>query len=403
MCDVIIVGGGMAGLSAALAAGEAGADVLVLESEPTVGGLDGAQRRPDLGAGQLRARAAVGPARQSRPAADPRRRDRAGAGNGSRPTASRSTRRSPCLKDRMGRGPPDGRRRARRARAVGGHPRRRRAAPGRRGARRRAASGRRARRGRLDRHAGPGRIAVQTRVRARSRRLLRRRLPELGGARAPLHQPVARGDGRAQQPLERRRRPPQPRAARRAVTHGMHSFYGHTLPYIPGKTWDNGLEFLAGSLYFSDYCLIVNQLGLRFTDESVGCIDEHNAERGCQQPHGALLRDLRRAHPPRAHRRRPHGHPRHRGHPRPRQARPAARPRRVDRLRRDARTSSPRPWRPSSASPPRTWPTRCAPSTPRRTRSASSTRPAAATTPRSRRPRCARSPASPASPTRWAA
>ena len=36
--DVIIVGGGMAGLSAALAAGEAGANVLVLESEPVVGG-----------------------------------------------------------------------------------------------------------------------------------------------------------------------------------------------------------------------------------------------------------------------------------------------------------------------------------------------------------------------------
>ena len=36
--DVIVVGGGMAGLTAALAAGEAGADVLVLESEPAVGG-----------------------------------------------------------------------------------------------------------------------------------------------------------------------------------------------------------------------------------------------------------------------------------------------------------------------------------------------------------------------------
>ena len=67
-----------------------------------------------------------------------------------------------------------------------------------------------------------------------------------------------------------------------SITHGMHSFYGHTLPSIPGKAWDNGLEFLAGSLYFSDYCLIVNQFGLRFTDESVGCIDEHNAERGCR-------------------------------------------------------------------------------------------------------------------------
>src|SRR3954451_25499995 len=38
MHDVIIVGAGMAGLSAALAAGEAGADVLVLESDPNVGG-----------------------------------------------------------------------------------------------------------------------------------------------------------------------------------------------------------------------------------------------------------------------------------------------------------------------------------------------------------------------------
>jgi fumarate reductase flavoprotein subunit len=70
------------------------------------------------------------------------------------------------------------------------------------------------------------------------------------------------------------------------LSHGMHSFYGHTLPAIDGKSWNDGLEFLAGSLYFSDFCLIVNQLGLRFTDESVGCIDEHNAERGCQQPDG---------------------------------------------------------------------------------------------------------------------
>ena len=36
--EVIVVGGGMAGLTAALAAAEAGGDVLVLESEPTVGG-----------------------------------------------------------------------------------------------------------------------------------------------------------------------------------------------------------------------------------------------------------------------------------------------------------------------------------------------------------------------------
>src|SRR4051794_37278435 len=36
--EVIIVGGGMAGLTAALAAAEAGADVMVLESEDSVGG-----------------------------------------------------------------------------------------------------------------------------------------------------------------------------------------------------------------------------------------------------------------------------------------------------------------------------------------------------------------------------
>ena len=36
--DVIVVGGGMAGLTAALAAAEAGGDVLVLESEASVGG-----------------------------------------------------------------------------------------------------------------------------------------------------------------------------------------------------------------------------------------------------------------------------------------------------------------------------------------------------------------------------
>jgi glycine/D-amino acid oxidase-like deaminating enzyme len=35
---VIVIGAGMAGLTAALAAGEAGSDVLVLESEPAVGG-----------------------------------------------------------------------------------------------------------------------------------------------------------------------------------------------------------------------------------------------------------------------------------------------------------------------------------------------------------------------------
>ena len=84
------------------------------------------------------------------------------------------------------------------------------------------------------------------------------------------------------------------------LTHGMHSFYGHTLPRIDGKRWDGGREFLAGSMYFSDFCLIVNDRGLRFTDESVGCIDEHNAQRGCREAGGRyfLLFDdrIRAAH-----------------------------------------------------------------------------------------------------------
>jgi glycine/D-amino acid oxidase-like deaminating enzyme len=36
--EVIVIGGGMAGLTAALEAAEAGSDVLVLEAEPAVGG-----------------------------------------------------------------------------------------------------------------------------------------------------------------------------------------------------------------------------------------------------------------------------------------------------------------------------------------------------------------------------
>lgn len=71
-----------------------------------------------------------------------------------------------------------------------------------------------------------------------------------------------------------------------SLTNGMHSFYGHTLPWIEGRAWNDGRDFLAGSLYFSDYCVIVNELGLRFTDESVGSIDEHNTQRGCREPSG---------------------------------------------------------------------------------------------------------------------
>jgi succinate dehydrogenase/fumarate reductase flavoprotein subunit len=67
---------------------------------------------------------------------------------------------------------------------------------------------------------------------------------------------------------------------------GLQSFYGHTLPDIPGKRWETADELLAASMFFTDYCVLVNRLGLRFVDESYGSIDEYNAQAGCRQPGG---------------------------------------------------------------------------------------------------------------------
>jgi succinate dehydrogenase/fumarate reductase flavoprotein subunit len=67
---------------------------------------------------------------------------------------------------------------------------------------------------------------------------------------------------------------------------GLHSFYGHTLPDIPGKDWSSVDELLGASMFFTDYCVLVNRLGLRFADESYGSIDEYNAQAGCRQPGG---------------------------------------------------------------------------------------------------------------------
>jgi len=70
------------------------------------------------------------------------------------------------------------------------------------------------------------------------------------------------------------------------LSHGLQSFYGHTLPDIPGKEWASATELLAASMFFTDYCVLVNRLGLRFVDESYGSIDEFNAQAGCRQPGG---------------------------------------------------------------------------------------------------------------------
>jgi succinate dehydrogenase/fumarate reductase flavoprotein subunit len=62
----------------------------------------------------------------------------------------------------------------------------------------------------------------------------------------------------------------------------MSCFYGHTLPHLA----DGELEprhFLPASQYYSDYSVLLNEQGLRFTDESVGVVDEFNAQQGARQ------------------------------------------------------------------------------------------------------------------------
>jgi succinate dehydrogenase/fumarate reductase flavoprotein subunit len=281
--DVIVVGGGMAGLTAALAAAEAGGDVLVLESEPTVGGSMAISGGLIWGPGSFEL------ARHWIPRGNPELQRilvdeledawswLEGHGLPLDPPVA-------CLKDRMGRG---------RLMGAGG--------PGARGpwadklldaAQREGAEVLVEARVETVEPGEDGwnvtwaRAGARTRARARavvfcgggfqnSQDLVRRYI-------SPWPEDMVVRSNRSSDGVALRNLAP----LGAPVSHGMHSFYGHTLPYIEGKAWDDGLEFLAGSLYFSDFCLIVNQLGLRFTDESVGCIDEHNAERGCQQAHG---------------------------------------------------------------------------------------------------------------------
>jgi succinate dehydrogenase/fumarate reductase flavoprotein subunit len=281
--EVIVIGGGMAGLTAALTAAEAGRDVLVLESEPAVGGSMA------ISGGLIWAPASYELVRRWIPRGDPDLQRLhveeiedawswlEGHGLPLDPPVA-------CLKDRMGVG---------RLMSLGG--------PGARGpwaelfldaARRHGAE-----------------VLVKARVETVERDAdswtvtwTRDGSPSSATARAVV---FCGGGFQNSAELVRRYVSPWPedmvvRSNRSSdglalrsltplgapVSRGMHSFYGHTLPFIEGKAWDDPLEFLPASVYFSDFCLIVNQLGLRFTDESVGCIDEHNAERGCQQPRG---------------------------------------------------------------------------------------------------------------------
>ena len=281
--DVIVVGGGMAGLSAALAAGEAGADVLVLESEPAVGGSMA------LSGGLIWAPATYELARHWVPRGDSALQrllvdDIEPAWNWLEEHGLPLDPPVACLKDRMGRG---------RLMSTGG--------PGARGPWAQSLLEAAQRQGaevlveaRVEtvtpcdggwtvewtRH-GASTSAFTTAVVfcgggfQNSRELVRKYI-------SPWPEEMVVRSNRSSDGVALRNLVP----LGAPITHGMHSFYGHTLPAIPGKVWKDGLEFLAGSLYFSDYCLIVNRFGLRFTDESVGCIDEHNAERGCREPHG---------------------------------------------------------------------------------------------------------------------
>jgi succinate dehydrogenase/fumarate reductase flavoprotein subunit len=67
------------------------------------------------------------------------------------------------------------------------------------------------------------------------------------------------------------------------LSNGMSSFYGHSLPYTPGREIASK-DFIPASQYYSDYTVVLNRLGLRFTDESIGVLDEHNAQQGSRQP-----------------------------------------------------------------------------------------------------------------------
>jgi succinate dehydrogenase/fumarate reductase flavoprotein subunit len=281
--EVIVVGGGMAGLTAALAAAEAGGDVLVLESEPAVGGSMA------ISGGLIWSPATFELARRWIPRGNPELQrilvdELEDAWSWFEHHGLPLDPPVACLKDRMGRG---------RLMSVGGP-----------GARRPWAE---ILLGAAERHGaevitGARVESVEPSAEGWTVTWTHGDSPSSALARAVV---FCGGGFQNSKELVRRYVSPWPEdmvirsnrssdgAALRSllplgapVSHGMHSFYGHTLPFIDGKAWDDGLEFLAGSLYFSDFCLIVNQLGLRFTDESVGCIDEHNAERGCQQPHG---------------------------------------------------------------------------------------------------------------------
>lgn len=71
-------------------------------------------------------------------------------------------------------------------------------------------------------------------------------------------------------------------AAGAAASKGLGSFYGHTMPAAPVPPE----EYQLVTPYFASMGVLVNRYGRRFTDESAGLIEEANAEAGMHQPGG---------------------------------------------------------------------------------------------------------------------
>ena len=312
----------MAGLTAALTAAEAGADVLVLESEGTVGGSMA------ISGGLVWAPATFELARRWIPRGDARLQQLFVDGIEDawswfethdvplEPAV-------PCLKDRMGLG---------RLMSVGPRARGMRGPtswPAQRAAKaRRSAPGPRRPRhtwsrgldGRVDRRGvdvvgdgpGPG--------------LLWRGIPELDRPRTPLREPVARGDGDPQQPGQRRHRAAQPRPARGAGE-SRHALLLRAHPALHRGQGLGRRPRVPRRLLVLQRLLPDRQPARAALHRRVGGM-HRRAQRRARLPAAAraLLRRLRRTYPARAHRRRPDGHTRDRGDAGPREARPAARP-----------------------------------------------------------------------------
>jgi succinate dehydrogenase/fumarate reductase flavoprotein subunit len=69
-----------------------------------------------------------------------------------------------------------------------------------------------------------------------------------------------------------------------AHSRGMADFYGHTMPWQAQRLRPS--EYKSATLAIAAEAVLVNRLGMRFTDESSGIVEEDNAVAGMYQPGG---------------------------------------------------------------------------------------------------------------------